>query len=65
MFFLVFSTGVKQPWADLNGYDSLDNANDDELSVASEEEGNNEPRMEPLENDQINNGTESFQMKGL
>jgi len=65
VFFLVFSTGVKQPWADLNGYDSLDNANDDELSVASEEEGRNEPRMEPLENDQINDGTESFQMKGL
>ena len=65
MFFLLFSTGVKQPWADLNGYDSLDSANDDELSAASEEEGSNEPRMDPLEGDQINDGTEHFQMKGL
>ena len=68
IFFLAFSTGVKQPWADVNGYDSLSNANDDDLSMVDEEEGQDELKVDRSENNQTNDekkDMESYEMKGL
>ena len=59
---------MKQPWADVNGYDSLSNANDDDMSVVSEEEGVDERIVNQPEGEKIKDekdSTESFEMKGL
>ena len=59
---------MKQPWADVNGYDSLSNANDDDMSVVSEEEGVDERKVNQPEGEKIKDekdNTESFEMKGL
>ena len=40
---------MKQPWADISGYDSLSNTTDDGMSVASEEEGGDERKANQLE----------------
>ena len=59
---------MKQPWADVHGYDSLSNANDDDSSMVNEEEGQDELKADQPENDQTKdeqNGIESYEMKGL
>lgn len=68
IFFLVFSTGVKQPWADPNGYDSLSETNEEELALMNEHGEQDEHDKEPL-NKNANKGEldepNEYESKGL